>query len=106
GRAGAVGAADRWRITVEPGEAWSDAALDDLGRIEGEARQAWDALLRHCQAGGRGKFTERWRKDAQPLLDAVGSDAFKGHVLRWFPLVDRPRTLPSEREHPLEPDSN
>src|SRR5207244_2386530 len=41
----------------------------------------------------------------EPLLDAVGLDAFKEHVLRWFPLVDKPRTLPSEREHPWEPDS-
>jgi hypothetical protein len=93
------------QIALEPGEAWSDAALTDLGRMKPKARQAWDALLLHCQAGGRGKYSERWRADAEPLLDRVGFDAVKEHALRWFPLVDKPRTIPSEREHELEPDS-
>jgi hypothetical protein len=93
-------------IDLEPGEAWSDAALADLEQMKAKPRKAWNALLLHCQAGGRGKPTERWREEARSLLDAVGFDALKEHVLLWFPLVDRPRTLPSERQHPLEPDSN
>ncbi len=93
-------------IHLEEGEAWSDAALDDLHKMKAGAAKSWNALLLHCQTGGRGKFAERWAAEARRLLDAVGFDSFKQQVLRWFPLVDKPRTLPSERQHPLEPDSN
>jgi hypothetical protein len=92
-------------VDLEAGEAWSDAALADLGKMAARPRWAWNALLQHCQVGGAGKLTERWREQARPLLDAVGFDEFKEHVLRWFPLVDRPRTEPAQRQHPLEPDA-
>jgi hypothetical protein len=91
-------------IHIEPGEAWSDAALDDLQKMKAKPRRAWSALLAHCQAGGRGKLVERWRREAQPLLDAVGFGVLKEHVLRWFPLVDRPRTVPFERRSYWDPD--
>ena len=73
------------RIALEPGEAWSDAALADLDGMRGKARQKWDALLLYCQAGGRAKYSERWRTGVEPLLAAVGFDPFKEHLLRWFP---------------------
>jgi hypothetical protein len=77
---------------IEAGESWSDAALSDLQKMKAKETEAWSDLLEHCQAGGRGKLSERWRKEAESLLDAVGLDVFKGHILRWFPLVDKPRT--------------
>jgi hypothetical protein len=92
------------QIDLEAGEAWSDAALADLGKLKAGPAKAWNGLLLHCQAGGSGKFTERWRKEARPLLDDAGFETFKEHVLRWFPLVDRPRTVPIERQNPWEPD--
>jgi hypothetical protein len=92
------------QINLEPGEAWSDAALADLKKLKAGPAKAWNALLLHCQAGGGGKFTERWRKETEPLLDAVGFEALKEHVERWFPLVDRPRTVPIERRNSWEPD--
>lgn len=94
------------QISIEPGEAWSDAALVDLKGMDTPHANAWNALLFHCQAGGKGKFTERWRTEAQTRIDAVGFDSFKEHVLRWFPLVDKPRTLPRERRHQWAPDYN
>jgi hypothetical protein len=80
------------QATLEPGEAWSDAVRADLGGMSARARSAWKALLLHCQAGGQGKCTDRWRKGVEPLLEAVGFDSFKEHLLRWWPLVDKPRT--------------
>jgi hypothetical protein len=94
------------QVRIEAGEAWSDVAMADLKNSEAESGRAWSALLLHCQMGGAGKFTERWRKAAQPLIDAVGFDAFKEQVLRWFPLVDKPRTQTMERLHPWEPHYN
>jgi hypothetical protein len=91
-------------VNIQPGEAWSDAALADLNKLKAGPRKAWNDLLVHCQAGGKGKFTERWRKEVQPLLDAVGFEAFKEAVLHWFPQVDRPRTQPIERKNAWEPD--
>jgi hypothetical protein len=92
-------------INLEPGEAWSDAALADLQKMKPRAAQAWKDLLNHCQAGGRGKVSAQWRETAEALTAAVGFDSLKQYVLRWFPLVDKPRTVPSEREHRWEPDS-
>jgi hypothetical protein len=89
---------------IEPGEAWSDVALADLATMKAKPRAAWNALLVHCQTGGAGKFTERWRKDAEPLITAVGFDSLKQYIARWLPLVDKPRTVPLERAQPWEPD--
>lgn len=80
------------QIDIEPGEAWSDAALADLQKMKSKESQAWNDLLNHCRAGGRGKITERWRKQAESLIEVVGFGSFKEHALRWFPLVDKPRT--------------
>src|SRR5262249_9781440 len=58
----------------------------------------------HCQRGGQGKYSERWRIEAKPLLDAVGFYTLKEHLLRWFPLVDKRRTQPRVPRHRYEPD--
>ncbi|MFO0898689.1 MAG: DUF4132 domain-containing protein [Pirellulales bacterium] len=80
------------RLRLEAGEAWSDAALTDLEQGGDPSVAAWNALLLHCQEGGRGKWTERWSRQCAPLLAQLGWEQFKGRVLRWLPLVDRPRT--------------
>ncbi len=82
------------RIILEAGEAWSDVAIADLNDMKGSVRPTWDALLVHCQAGGRGKYSERWRQTIEPLIKTIGFDRFKKRLLVWFPLVDKPRTLP------------
>ncbi len=111
-------------IHLEEGEAWSDAALADLKKMKAAASKNWNALLVHCQSGGlsesartwrsqhwlrnpfsdvpggyKQKLTESWAAQAQTLIDAVGFDSFKGHLLRWFPLVDKPRTQPRAPRH-------
>src|SRR5262249_16133831 len=91
-------------INLEAGEAWSDVALADLRKMKAATSKSWNRLVIHCQTGGRGKFTERWGKESRPLVDAVGFDSFKEHVLRWFPLVDKPRTIPIARSNQWEPD--
>ena len=94
------------RLDLQPGEAWADAALADLQAMTGGQREAWNALLMYCQAGGTGKLTERWKEGARPLLDRVGFEAFKEHLLRWFPRVDDPRAQPLARRFAWEPDPN
>lgn len=77
---------------IESGEAWSDVALADLQKMKSTESLAWKDFLNHCHAGGRGKRTGGWRKQAETLITGVGFDSFKEHVVRWFPLVDKPRT--------------
>ncbi|MFO0958605.1 MAG: DUF4132 domain-containing protein [Isosphaeraceae bacterium] len=91
-------------VHLEPGEAWSDAANADLDAMEPARRHAWDSLLAFCQEAGQGKPTAAWRKRIGPLLEGVGRDNFRSQLVRWFPLVDRPRTQPWPRRHAWEPD--
>jgi hypothetical protein len=91
------------QVRIDPGEAWSDVALADLQKLPASANKAWVALLVHCQTGGTGKLTSKWEKDVPPLLASVGFDCLKQHLLRWFPLVDKPRTKYRERQHALDP---
>lgn len=91
---------------IEPGEAWSDAALTDLAAMDDRARAAWSALLASCQAAGAGKPTAGWMKEIRTLVEAVGHVDFRQKLTRWFPLVDRPRTRPKPREHAWGPSSD
>jgi hypothetical protein len=91
-------------LPIQPGEAWSDAAIADLKGLKTKAANAWVALLRQCQVGGKGKATERWLNLAKQLVNDVGFDALKQRLLEWFPLVDKPRTAPLERRNAWEPD--
>jgi hypothetical protein len=92
------------KADIQPGEAWSDAALADLAQMEGQTARAWNALLIYCRPTTATPFTDRWRAGAGSYVDAVGFDDFKEHVLRWFPLVDKPRTQPYLSALPWEPD--
>jgi len=91
-------------INLEEGEAWSDVALADLRKKKAGASKPWNALLIHCQTGGKGKLTERWAAEARRLIDVAGFDTFKEHLLRWFPLVDKPRTQPHVAQRRYDPD--
>lgn len=93
-------------IELARGEAWSDAAMADLEAMPKERAQAWTALLLHCRESSGAKPSGKWNKQAEERLHAVGSDEVKGRVLRWFPLVDKPRTQQVQRQHQWEPDAN
>jgi hypothetical protein len=89
--------AEEPKAHIEPGEAWSDAALADLEAMNADHRRAWSALLVSCQTAGGGKPSPKWLDEVRPLIEAVGRDDWKSRLLRWFPLVDRPRTQPNPR---------
>lgn len=84
---------------VEPGEAWSNAALDDLKEMSAEKRGRWLALLQHCQKAETSKPTQKWAKAARELVAAVGLEAFKKHAIHWFELVALPRPVHREPRH-------
>jgi hypothetical protein len=57
---------------IEPNEAWSDLALDQLERMKANQRRAWEALLRQSGIHNPHKPYDAWLQEAKPCLEAVG----------------------------------
>jgi hypothetical protein len=93
-------------LPLAPGEAWSDAAIGEIEAMDDEARIAWVELLNLCSKAAGARPSARWSREAGALLDRIGRPAFENAVLRWFPLVDKPRTRPAERWSEWQPDPN
>ncbi len=93
-------------LPIVPGEAWSDAAIHDIEAMEDEERAAWVALLQRCATARGAKPASKWSRDAGAMLEKIGRPAYEGAILRWFPLVERPRTRPVERQSQWQPDPN
>lgn len=88
------------------GEAWSNAALDDLKQMPDAESGRWANLLQHCSTSDGAKPTKKWLKEAGELLEAVGRQNFKPRVIRWFELVAGPRPVHQEprSRDVVEPD--
>jgi hypothetical protein len=92
-------------MSIEPGEAWSNAAIEDLNRMSTEERQHWCRLLQHCQQAESSKPTLKWTKKAKECVEAVGREKLKSQLLPWFELVALPRPVHREPRQPqYEPD--
>jgi len=89
---------------IVPGEAWSNAVIEDLKKLPPEKRVQWNQLLAHCQGAESSKPSQKWSKTAPPLMDAVGREEFKEIVRRWFELVALPRPVHREAHDRYSPD--
>lgn len=74
------------------GEAWSDAAISDISTLSTDVQNHWIQLFNECQKANGSAPNKKWLKTVGELLEQIGFDEFKSHVLKWFPLVDKPRT--------------
>ncbi|MBX3388131.1 MAG: DUF4132 domain-containing protein [Phycisphaeraceae bacterium] len=77
---------------IEPGEAWSDAALVYLEKQTPNQRSAWIRLMAACGSTSGSAPTAKWLRTWASLIDEIGRRSFLDALLEWFPLVDRPRT--------------
>ena len=93
-------------LPLVAGEAWSDATIAEIEAMEGERREAWIALMQLCTKASGAKPGVKWAREANALLEKIGHEAFENAVVRWFPLVERPRTRPVERGTQWLPDPN
>lgn len=93
-------------LPLVSGEAWSDSAVEEIEAMDGEARMAWAELLNHCAKARGARPGVRWSREADALLERIGRSAFESAVLRWFPLVDKPRTHPIEQWSAWQADPN
>jgi hypothetical protein len=85
---------DRSQFFVVPGECWSDAVNADLSLAQGEARTNWETLLRHLMAATSARPSDRWKKSAAAMVQAIGAAELRRCIERWLPLVTKGRTLP------------
>jgi hypothetical protein len=83
------------QVPVDPGEAWSDAAIASIDAAPAEVRGRWVALIEVCAKASGGAPTRRWLDTARPAVDAIGFSEVKARALEWFPKVGEPRTADS-----------
>lgn len=94
------------RPPVIAGEAWADAVIADVEAGALAPPSDWLELLKHCQQAGGGAPNAKWLTTAAKWLDAIDFHDFRAALLRWFPLVDNPRTQPIERWAEWQPNPN
>ena len=78
---------------LAPGEFWSDAANDDISRLDAVSRERWTALLQHALAATTARPSARWLSRARTLVDAIGADQVRQALERWFPAVTRGQSI-------------
>src|SRR5919198_1988422 len=101
-----LGGSAATRLPLVAGEAWSDAAISDVEGMDEARRLAWTELLNVCTKAGGSQPSAKWLKSAETPLGRLGYDQFKRALLRWFPLVDKPRTQRVESWSQYQPDPN
>lgn len=90
---------DFLEMPLNKGEAWSDVAADALLALPDEKRRIWIELIHHCGKASSGSPSKKWLADAIELRERIGRDHITDCVLAWFPLVDKPRTIPLGHNH-------
>lgn len=84
-------------LPMQNGEAWTDAALADIGKLKPNKIAAWNALLGHCLSASAGSPSKKWVAEAQRMAKEIGRAKVNTALLRWLPLVDKPRTQPLQQ---------
>lgn len=79
------------RLGLEPGERWTDAAIQHVDALDPAVVESWSALVRYAREASGSKPSATWRRGAAGVVDALGSGAFLDAVLAWFPFVGKSR---------------
>lgn len=94
-------------LDLHPGEAWSGAAIADLGHSHPEQRAKWMDLLLHARSAEGTRPSRKWLKSAANCVGAIGRPEFCRCVASWLSLVEKPRTqLKPAPQGRFEPDPN
>jgi hypothetical protein len=88
------------------GEAWADQATNEIEALAQDTQAAWFNLLAHCLQPAGSAPSAKWLKTGVALVEAIGLEDFKSALLRWFPLVDKPRTHVIEAWSEWQPNPN
>jgi hypothetical protein len=74
---------------INPGEAWSDAALADLATLP----PVWMEVMAHAGTATATRPNRQWLQTGRRLLAEAGAAAFVERVSGWLRLVGRQRTV-------------
>jgi hypothetical protein len=95
------------QISLQPGETWSDKALEQLKAMTVSERIKWLTLFDHCQSASGGMPSSKWLREARDLRKSLVAAVFKRRVLIWLALVNEPRTQPiNDWNLEWQPDPN
>lgn len=83
---------ESFRNPLVAGEAWSDAAIEDFSKFNEAEENVWLEILSLTQTATGGAPKAKWLKAATDAVEKIGFASFKSSVLKWFALVDKPRT--------------
>lgn len=74
---------DEWE-PLDPAKCWSECIRRDFRAMAGERRSRWRALLKHLRGNAPVRMPAGWKRDAEPLLAAVGIEDFRDRIEDWF----------------------
>ena len=80
------------QFDLNTGEAWTDALLVELGRLDDTARCRWQALFAHCMTAKSSKPSKKWLKTAGELLAPIGQQAFASVIIPCLAAIGQPGT--------------
>jgi hypothetical protein len=83
----------------QPDEPWSKEMLDTLRGMIPPAFAAWQRALAHAARAEQSKPTAKWLREAAALVEQIGFDAFRFHVLAWFAALEAPARMPLSSAH-------
>lgn len=81
-------------LPLRAGDLWSDTIIEELRLTTPEICAAWRELFYHCVSLKSASPSAKWHSNAQSLIAAIEGDRVSEALLRWFPLVDKPRATP------------
>ena len=93
---------DEPQMPLNDGDIWAQAALQEIQALPKEKQLAWAYLLVQCLRVSGSVPGEKWLKGTDRYLQVIGQAEFLSALLRWFPLVDRPRQVPLNQYDPLQ----
>jgi Domain of unknown function (DUF4132) len=86
----------------EPPVVYSDEWGDQVGilleKMDADVRKRWVTLLRPCAASKGSAPTSKWTAATQPLLDALGKEAFTRLAIAWLGAFRKSGNKPPEHD--------
>ena len=84
-------------LPLAKGDMWADQAISETKALDLTKQTVWAELLLHCLRTTGSAPSSKWLKGADKYLSVIGTSNFFNQLLRWLPLVDKPRAVASSR---------
>lgn len=78
-------------LPLVAGDVWAEQAMSEIKALDSVVQTAWAELLLHCLRATGSAPSSKWLKGVDKYVDTMGSQGFFQKLLKWFPLVDKPR---------------